>query len=426
MEATKPSFLRETIDKIKNWNLFEWYYTLVMLGYVLTLFVDAMRPGVFAALLMLGVAAELVLKKRTSFNHTLDWLVAAYFFYNLLSVIWLTKSGLPAKIYADEFANSVLPVLFYMAGRTAGERTKDFYKKFLLAVLLICIVGLLLYITAPQFYLDYLFKWSYISKADAPTMRIRMHSVIGSTILGFLAVCGMLAASYFLMENRERKTGILFFGLNFVFALLSNQRSAMVVAILVVIYVNQLVFFEFRLLKKNYFFIECAAILAAFLGLCLVSFEVVMKIYYRLVSLPGAIGQRSEQWVAAVNNMYSYWFGNGLGANGHKALDFEGTHVIADGGLIKMFCEEGILGFSIFLYVLILIFTKSVRHLKDCYVELGIIAIALLQSVGSNILSFQLAAPVFWFAVGRCADVICSRMSENADDTGKDRSNLDL
>lgn len=413
MEAKKSSFLQETMNKMKNRNLFEWYYTLVMLGYLLTLFMDAMRPGVFAALLMLGVAAELVLKKRISFNYTIDWLVSAYFIYNLLSVVWLVRSGLPMKIYVDEFSNSVLPVLFYMVGRTAGEQTKEFYKKFLLAVLIICVIGVLLYISAPQFYLDYLFKWSYISKADVPTMRIRMHSVIGSTILGFLAVCGMLVASYFLMDNKNRKAGILFFGLNFVFALLSNQRSAMVVAILVVIYVNQLLFFELRLFKKPYFFMECAVIIVAFLGLCLVAFDVVMKIYYRLVSLPGAIGQRSEQWVAAVNNMYSYWFGNGLGANGHKALDFEGTHVIADGGLVKMFCEEGILGFSIFLYIIILVFTKSVRNLKDCYVEIGIIGIALLQSVGSNILSFQLAAPIFWFEVGRCADVIYSRSNHN-------------
>lgn len=402
METTKPSF----IEQFKKQNLFEWYYTLVMIGYLLTMFTDAMRPGVFAALLLLGVAAELVLRKRISFSHTIDWLVAAYFVYNLLSVIWLTRSGLPAKIYVDEFANSVLPVVFYMVGRTAADKTKDFYKKFLFAMLLVCVTGLLLYLLAPQFYLDYLLKWSYISKADAPTMRIRMNSVIGSTILGFLSVCGMLAASYFLVEKKERKSGILFFVLNFVFAVFSNQRSAMVVAILVVLYINHLVFFEFKLLSKKYFLIECGVIAAAFAGVCAIAFDVVMKIYYRLVSLPGAIGQRSEQWVAAVNNMFSTWFGNGLGANGHKALDFEGTHVIADGGLVKMYCEEGIIGFSIFIYILILIFTKSTKRLKDCYVEIGIISIALLQSIGSNILSFQLAAPIFWFAVGRCAAVI--------------------
>lgn len=404
METTKPSF----IEILKKQNLFEWYYTLVMLGYLLTLFVDAMRPGVFAALLLVGVAAELILKKRLTFSHTIDWLVVAYFIYNLLSVIWLTRSGLPVKIYVDEFANSILPIVFYMVGRTAADKTKDFYKKFLFALFLICASGLILYLFAPQFYLDYLLKWNHISKADAPTMRIRMNSVIGSTILGSLSVCGMLAASYFLVEKKERKLGILFFALNFVFAILSNQRSAMVVAILVVLYINHLVFFEFKLLPKKYFLAECGVIAAAFVGVCVIDFDVIMKIYYRLVSLPGAIGQRSEQWVAAVNNMFSTWLGNGLGANGHKALNFEGTHVIADGGLVKIYCEEGILGFSIFIYILILIFTKSIKKLKNCYVEIGIISIILLQSIGSNILSFQLTAPIFWFAVGRCAAVIAA------------------
>ncbi|HOO27001.1 MAG TPA: hypothetical protein PLU43_00940, partial [Lachnospiraceae bacterium] len=57
----------------------------------------------------------------------------------------------------------------------------------------------------------------------------------------------------------------------------------------------------------------------------------------------------------------------------------------------------------------LLIFIKSTGRLKDCYVELGIISVALLQSIGSNILSFQLAAPIFWFAVGRCAFLIQTR-----------------
>ncbi len=402
MEAGRTS----VIEKMKEWNLSEWYYPFVMFGYLLTLILSGMRPGVLGAVLLLCVAAELVIKKRVVLKHTLDWLTVAYVVYNLLSVIWLVKSGLPVKIYAEEFSNSILPVVFYMAGRTAADRTKEFYKKFIAAVVLICVAGLVLYITAPQFYLDYLVKWSYISKADAPTMHIRMHSVIGSTILGFLSVCGMLASSYFMKDAKERKAGIIFFVLNFIFAILSNQRSAMVVAVLVILYINYILFFELKLIAKKYLAVEGGVMIAAFAGLCIVWFDVIRKVYARLISLPGAIGQRSEQWVAAVNNMYSYWLGNGLGANGHKALDFDGTHVIADGGLVKMFCEEGILGFSIFVYILILLYSKSRRNLKNCYVEIGIISIALLQSIGSNIICFQLAAPVFWFAIGRCAQLI--------------------
>ena len=44
-------------------------------------------------------------------------------------------------------------------------------------------------------------------------------------------------------------------------------------------------------------------------GLCIVYFRAVLKIYYRLVSLPGAIGQRSDSWVSAANNMKNIWLG---------------------------------------------------------------------------------------------------------------------
>ena len=126
-----------------------------------------------------------------------------------------------------------------------------------------------------------------------------------------------------------------------------------------------------------------------------------MEVYYRLASLPLAVGERSEQWVAAVNNMYSTWLGNGLGANGHRAIGLEDAFVVADGGLVKSYCEQGIFGFSMFIYILILTFKKGLGNIKEYSAEVGIAAIAILQSIGSNILSFQLAVPIFWFAIGR-------------------------
>ncbi|MBO4890964.1 MAG: hypothetical protein J5574_08255, partial [Lachnospiraceae bacterium] len=108
------------------------------------------------------------------------------------------------------------------------------------------------------------------------------------------------------------------------------------------------------------------------------------------------------QWVAAVNNMYSSWIGNGLGANGHRALGLEDAHVIADGGLVKLYCENGVVGFSLFAYLLVLSLQKGFRDIRRYYVPVGIIIVGLLQSIGSNMLAFQICAPVFWFAVGSC------------------------
>ncbi len=383
------------------------YYILAVLLYVFNMFIEAVRPGLFATVFMFGVLAELIIRKRLTLKEFADRLVAAYFLYNALSVIWLLKGGLLVSVYEQEFIVSLLPVIFYFVGRSCLKNENErFLKNFIYAVLIIGILGIALQIVMPQFYIDYSYKLSFVSKADAPTCRVRMDSVVGSTVLGFISVAAMLASIPFMMAGSKEERRKTVFGtaallINMVVAFMSNQRSAMVVAILVLVYINYLLFFVYRLFDKKYFIAEIIVVAAAFVGLCIVSMDAVMKIYYRLVSLPDAVGERSEQWIAAVNNMYSTWLGNGLGANGHRALGIEDAHVIADGGLVKMYCEQGVFGFSMFIYLVILSFKKGIKEIKEYCVELGIIAVSLLSSVGSNILAFQLTTPIFWYAVGR-------------------------
>ena len=383
------------------------YYILAVLPYVFNMFIEAVRPGLFATVFMFGVLAELIIRKRLTLKEFADRLVAAYFLYNALSVIWLLKGGLPVSVYEQEFIVSLLPVIFYFVGRSCYKNENErFLKNFIYAVLILGILGIALQIAMPQFYIDYSYKLSFVSKADAPTCRVRMDSVVGSTVLGFISVAAMLASIPFMMAGSKEKRRKTVFGtaallINMVVAFMSNQRSAMVVAILVLVYINYLLFFVYRLFDKKYFIAEIIVVAAAFVGLCIVSMDAVMKIYYRLVSLPDAVGERSEQWIAAVNNMYSTWLGNGLGANWHRALGIEDAHVIADGGLVKMYCEQGVFGFSMFIYLVILSFKKGIKEIKEYCVELGIIAVSLLSSVGSNILAFQLTTPIFWYAVGR-------------------------
>lgn len=379
--------------------IFEWYYILVVLGYMLTLATKAMRPGIFATLLLFAVMAEQLLTGGHRLNY-INALVLSYIGYNLLSVIWLKLSGLPVSVFLGEFAVSILPIAFFFAGRACRERLGPFYDKFVAAVLIVGISGIILYIWAPQFYIDYSFDNLFISKADAPTMRVRMNSTIGCTLLAYLGTAGMMAGAYFLAQKKVLK-GVSYIALCLVTTIMSNQRSALVSAGLVLIFINYLIFFRLHLLDKKYFTAELICMAVLFFLLCILNMDIILKFWWRLISLPTAVSERSEQWVAAVNNMYSTWFGNGLGANGHRALGIEGTHVIADGGLVKLYCEEGILGFSLFIYILILTIRKGLSDIRQYYVELGIIAVTLLQSIGSNVIAFQLATPIFWFAAGR-------------------------
>lgn len=397
--------MRNTMElKAKKIRLSEWYYLIVAVGYIMTLVSENIRPGIIASVLLVLVAGQLLLNRQPVFGGAIDYLMASYLLYNLLSGIWCVLYGMPVSVFFGEFSTAALTMVFYYVGRSMADAEVDgFYRKFIAAVLLIGLVGFLLYLLAPQWYLDYLFEYGYISKADAPTMRIRMISVIGSILMGYLAVAAMLASAHIILNSEGKKGKALLF-INCFLAFMSNQRSAMVVAVLVLVYVNYLIFFVFHMLPKKYFAMECAGLGAAVAGLCIVYFQAILKIYYRLVSLPGAIGQRSDSWVGAMNNMKNIWLGNGLGANGHRAAGLQ-PYIVADGGLAKIFCEMGIIGTSIFIYMMILVFKKGSKNLRCCAAELGIVGITLLQCIGSNMLEFQLSTPIFWFAVGRCASL---------------------
>ncbi|MBR4168451.1 MAG: hypothetical protein IKR47_01820 [Lachnospiraceae bacterium] len=409
-----------------NHSFFSWnqqnrlstlYYVLVVLGYTATLAFSGMRPGVFATALMVLVALELAVHKELLPKKLPDIVAVCFFAYQVLSVIWLRLGGYPFSVFAEEFISSVLPMVFYFVGRSAGEKTAKWYKWYLIAMLILGILGVILYAWAPQFYNDWSFAWNHTSKADAATTRVRMNSVVGSTCLSFNMVAGMLAGSYFLSSHSEaedaaksnsRKKQLFFaiacMALCLLFAILANQRSGLVAAAIVIVYVNYLLFFDLHLIPKKYFWIELCVIAGLFLAACAIRFDYVLKFWYRIISLPSAISERSEQWVAAVNNMYSVWLGNGLGANGHRALGIEGAHVIADGGLIKLYCENGVVGFSMWVFLVILACKRGLKNIGTYYTELGIVAIGILQSIGSNMLAFQLCAPIFWFAIGKLCE----------------------
>ncbi len=359
----------------------------------------------------IGVETGRLLKVRGVIIRTEDIIMTVWLLYNVLSGIWTVSFGMPLSVYLGELFTTALPMVFYYTGRSGGR--KKFYKTFIASVLFVGLLGVLLYITAPQFYIDYMYKLQYISKADVPTMRVRMLSVIGSTLMGYLSCIAMLSALYFFFKTGGKK-GKTVFLLSCFLAFMSNQRSAMAAAIIIVIYANILIFSTFHMLPKKILYIEAGALTAGVVGLFLVFHGAFMKIYYRLVSLPGAVGQRSDQWVGAMNNMADKWLGNGLGANGHRAEGFT-KHMIADGGLAKLYCEMGIVGTALFIFLMVLLIKKGVKNLKECASEVGIVAVTLIISIGSNVMSFALSVPVFYYAAGvivRKTGRICDSLTE--------------
>ena len=111
------------------------------------------------------------------------------------------------------------------------------------------------------------------------------------------------------------------------------------------------------------------------------------------------ITSRSNQWIDTIKNSPNIVFGSGLGSVGHKALGYA-KYVITDGSLFKILAEFGIVGFLLFGSIVFVCLEKAFKRIIFYFREISIIFIFLLQSIGSNSLSFQLLLPVFWISLG--------------------------
>ena len=396
-----------------NKNLIKNYicliYPLFTLIYFLYVFISSLRTGItmtfFLALGVLGLCILGCLTVKT----TEDKMFGLYVLYNLLSGVWCVAFGIPLSVYIGEISTTLLPMMLYYAGRGFDEEyASRYYHGFIIAALLMGFIGAVFYIWAPQFYIDFSYVNEFISKADAPTMRVRMNSIIGSGPMGAFVAYSACASAYFLRkkDKRDRVTGLVYIILSILFSFMANQRSAMFCVIMLFVFLNLVDFIADKSRPVKYLWMEIAAVIALLLGIFVFAHQVFEKFFIRLASIPDGFGERSESWIAAVNNMMNFWIGDGLGSHGHRAADYQ-TYIVADGGLVKLYAEMGLIGTSMIIFVLALVYIKSAKKLSLVVPELAIVTSAILMSIGSNVLEMELCAPIAYFALGRAVKLLC-------------------
>ena len=398
-------------------------YPAFTLIYFLYLFFSGIRTGItMTFLLVLGVIGLFLLGYITV-KTTEDKVFGLYVLYNLLSGIWCVYFGIPAGVFIGEISTTLLPMMLYYAGRGFDEEyAAKYYHGFIIAALLMGAIGAIFYIWAPQFYIDFSYVNEFISKADAPTMRVRMNSLIGSGPMGCFVAYSMCASAYFLRKDdrKSKITGLVYIILSILFSFMANQRSAMFCIILMLVFFNLVDFIIDRKRPMKYLWAEIAAVAALLLGIFIFARGVFEKFWIRLASIPDGFGERSETWIAAVNNMENFWIGDGLGSHGHRAVDYQ-MYIVADGGLVKLYAEMGLIGTSLIIFVAALVYIKSCRtgraaqaaaagdtkrKLSLVVPELAIITSAILMSIGSNVLEIELCAPIAYFALGRAVKLL--------------------
>ena len=378
-------------------------FTLIYFSYVFASFI---RTGItmtfFLAIGVVGICAL-----HLTFKTVEDKLFGAYVLFNLISGIWCVMYGIPLSVFIGEISTTLLPMMLYYAGRGFDEKdAAGYYHGFMIAALLMGTIGAVFYIWAPQFYVDFSYVNEFISKADVPTMRVRMNSIIGSGPMGAFVAYSTCVSAYFLRkdEKRDRITGIVYLLLSILFSFMANQRSAMFCVILFLVFYEITDIIVDKRKPMKYLWIALGAVAAVLIGVFVFARGIFEKFYIRLASIPDGFGERTGSWVDGINSMKNILIGDGLGSHGHRAAGFQ-PYIVADGGLVKLYTEMGIIGTALIVSVVLTVFIKSVtgkkKKLSLIVPELAVITSAILMSIGSNVLEMELCAPIVYFALGR-------------------------
>lgn len=346
-----------------------------------------------------------------------DKVFGLYVLFNLISGIWCVLYGIPLSVFIGEISTTLLPMILYYAGRGFDEDyAARYYHGFIIAALLCGAIGAVFYIWAPQFYVDFSYVNEFISKADVPTMRVRMNSIIGSGPMGAYVAYSTCASAYFLRKDdkKNRTFGMIYLLLSILFSFMANQRSAMFCVILFLAFYELVDIIVDRRKPVKYLWIAAGSVMVLLTGIFVFARGVFEKFYIRLASIPDGFGERTDSWVDGINSMKNILIGDGLGSHGHRAAGFQ-PFIVADGGLVKLYTEMGIIGTAMIVSVVIMVFIKSFigkeKKISLVVPEIAVITSAILMSIGSNVLEMELCAPIVYFALGRAV----RKLNENPD-----------
>lgn len=342
----------------------------------------------------------------------------------LLWILYILISGLtadlPARYMAEEFKRFIAPTLFVYVGMYSKK--DDIYKYYLYSIFVSVVVGFVLLIQQPAWYINFLIEcfnntWYADSSEDASSImetafRFQSFFVDSYAISYFVsfALCIVLCDIYKTNSIlKSQKIKLLYLIVFVVAIILSGFRVAMAYMLLAFLWM-----LAYGIVTKNPHKKIFVGAVIAFFAFVLAIFVFLSDNEYfsflkenlteRLsdMSFENAMeGSRNAQKEKVLESWQDIIFGDGTSSKGAQARIDE-LPAITDGGYVKMLVENGIVGVSIFAMIILITIRKCLANLRYYMVELLIIGYVLVSMLGANSLAMHWCFVIlFWFAVGR-------------------------
>lgn len=377
-------------------------YFLCTVFYCIRMFYLNLPIGVICGLVIIFVSLPVIFQTIFAKSKSrLDIFVYLFIFLNILSIVHYTYNQIPLSVFFSDALSSFVPIVFYYLAKSSNK--ERVYSWFCYITSFVTIIGIILFLTTPSFYIEFLRYSTYSGRFHEVVYEQsgRMCSIYNSTIIGILC-CYAVAVSLDKFLIRHKKAFIVHFVINLMGVFFCYQRSSYIVcAVVIVVY---FLVYMFRVKEKltNKIVLLGIFIVACFVLGYYLMYSSSMSVYLnrffsRTESFDTAFSERTDTWIAAIENTPSLLFGSGLGSVGHHAMPYS-EFTVRDGNYIKILCENGIIGLLLFAIICLTVIISGFK--KKMYCEVAVIFIMLLHSVGSNTLSLLVPGFLFWYAIG--------------------------
>lgn len=360
-------------------------------------------PGFLRAMLwMLIVFVNL---RYCKVKNTMDRIVFAYILGAFLSLSGMLIRPYPIDFFFKVLVDSYVPIVFYFVGKNTGREVQTtFYNRTLLAIIFVYVVGFYFLATMPSWYVE---KSLEIINRNASynedTLQYaRFGSFLDSYHVANMGVCALCFIFGLLkIENRSKVKLLTYIGLGIVIVaiLLSRQRVAMFVGIVV------MSFYILNVIKnkKSFVLISLALLFLVYLIPQLLDETTSSLVFGRFTKgeSSGMVSQRVHQWIEALTGLMEPIFGNGIGSGGHIAVSHGMHPSIADGSYFKIWLEGGLYSTILFLVILYKSLLKAYLNRKYYYVEFPLLLFFACSLLGANIIDMPYIIAPMWYAIGR-------------------------
>ncbi len=341
-----------------------------------------------------------------------------FYAYNIISGILYCINDVPIRCYLNEIYNSIPAMFFFYVGLGEKRCGNRFYEKIMLSTSVCMLIGIVLYVTTPSWFVERrieiaeMTSWSgtkYDENSLLSHMRFSSYLLEGYEAQTFAMFALATALFTFFKKSFHGKkwVGILLILINYVAAVLTQQRVAMVSATFSVLFYY--LYGNKRGRRK-----QSKILILTFASIALLAI-IVIPIYFgdraeqlqsllidRMdnMSVSGALQERNYQ-----KSIFDSWTmpitGIGLGSGGAIAGSYGLPHV-NDAGYYQMLYEIGLIGSMLFVFLIGRTLIRAIKHMKVYLIELVIIMFFLVALLGSNILNFgYMIVMPFWYSIGR-------------------------